>query len=75
MATGDVTLRLAGGRLQADRLEYSPANRVIWAKGAVHFNAVINTSKPACFATTFCRVKVKSKTSTASLIWLPAQRI
>ena len=37
VATGDVTLRLAGGRLQADRLEYSPANRVIWARGAVRF--------------------------------------
>ena len=37
VAKGDVTLRLAGGRLQADRLEYSPANRVIWARGAVRF--------------------------------------
>ncbi|NBQ38155.1 MAG: hypothetical protein EBU42_11700, partial [Synechococcus sp.] len=37
VATGDVTLRLAGGRLQADRFEYSPANRVIWARGAVRF--------------------------------------
>ena len=37
VATGDVTLRLAGGRLQADRLEYSPANRVIWVRGAVRF--------------------------------------
>ena len=37
VATGDVTMRLAGGRLQADRVEYSPANRVIWARGSVRF--------------------------------------
>ena len=37
VASGDVTLLLAGGRLQADRLEYDPFNRVIWARGAVRF--------------------------------------
>ena len=37
IATGDVTLVVAGGRLKADRLEYDPFNRVIWARGAVRF--------------------------------------
>ena len=37
VASGNVTLRVAGGRLQADRLEYDPDSRVIWARGAVRF--------------------------------------
>ena len=36
-ATGNVTLLIAGGRLQADRLEYDSRNQVIWARGAVRF--------------------------------------
>ena len=47
VATGDVTLRLAGGRLQADRLEYSPANRVIWARGAVRFQRCLLYTSPS----------------------------
>ena len=37
MATGDVTLRLAGGRLQADRLEYEPGQPCDLGRGAVRF--------------------------------------
>ena len=36
-ARGNVTLLIAGGRLQADRLEYDSRNQVIWARGAVRF--------------------------------------
>ena len=37
VAVGDVELLVANGRLQADRVEYSPASRVIWARGSVRF--------------------------------------
>ena len=37
VATGNVSLLLAGGRLQADRLEYDSASKVIWARGSVRF--------------------------------------
>jgi lipopolysaccharide export system protein LptA len=37
VATGNVVVLLAGGRLQADRLEYDSDSRVIWARGSVRF--------------------------------------
>lgn len=37
VATGNVQLKLAGGRLQADRFEYDSRTRVIWARGSVRF--------------------------------------
>jgi len=37
VATGHVTALVAGGRIQADRLEFDPANRVLAAFGSVRF--------------------------------------
>jgi len=37
VATGQVTALLAGGRIQAERLEFDPANRVLVASGSVRF--------------------------------------
>ncbi|NBQ20283.1 MAG: DUF3769 domain-containing protein [Synechococcaceae bacterium WB6_3B_236] len=37
VATGNVQLKLAGGRLQADRFEYDSRTRVLWARGSVRF--------------------------------------
>ena len=37
VATGNVVVLLAGGRLQADRLEYDTSSRVLWARGSVRF--------------------------------------
>ncbi len=37
VATGNVVALLAGGRLQADRLEYDTNSRVLWARGSVIF--------------------------------------
>ena len=37
VATGNVQVKLAGGRLQADRFEYDSRTRVLWARGAVRF--------------------------------------
>jgi len=37
ISTGNVTAKLAGGRLQADRIEFDPATRTIFATGSVRF--------------------------------------
>ena len=37
VATGNVEVRVAGGRLQADRLEYDPVARSLYAYGSVRF--------------------------------------
>ena len=37
VASGKVTALVAGGRIQADRLEFDPANRVVLATGSVRF--------------------------------------
>jgi len=37
VSTGNVTAKIAGGRLQADRLEFDPASRTLFAAGAVRF--------------------------------------
>jgi hypothetical protein len=37
VSTGNVTAKIAGGRLQADRIEFDPASRTLFAVGAVRF--------------------------------------
>ncbi|MFN9643969.1 MAG: DUF3769 domain-containing protein [Cyanobacteriota bacterium] len=37
VTTGNVTARIAGGRLQAERIEFDPASRTLFAIGAVRF--------------------------------------
>jgi hypothetical protein len=37
VATGNVTALVAGGRIQAERLEFDPANRTLAASGSVRF--------------------------------------
>jgi hypothetical protein len=37
VSTGNVTAKLAGGRLQADRIEVDPATRTLFATGSVRF--------------------------------------
>ncbi len=37
VSTGNVTAKIAGGRLQADRIEFDPATRTLFAAGAVRF--------------------------------------
>jgi len=37
VSTGNVTAKLAGGRLQADRIEVDPATRTLFASGSVRF--------------------------------------
>lgn len=37
ISTGNVTATIAGGRLQADRLEFDPASRILFAMGGVRF--------------------------------------
>ncbi len=37
VSTGHVTAKIAGGRLQADRIEFDPATRILFAAGAVRF--------------------------------------
>ena len=37
ISTGNVTANLAGGRLQADRIEFEPATRTLFASGSVRF--------------------------------------
>jgi hypothetical protein len=37
ITTGNVTARIAGGRLQADRIEFDPSSRTLFAVGAVRF--------------------------------------
>jgi hypothetical protein len=37
VSTGNVTANLAGGRLQADRIEVDPATRTLFARGSVRF--------------------------------------
>jgi len=37
VSTGHVTANLAGGRLQADRIEFDPATRTLFAAGSVRF--------------------------------------
>jgi hypothetical protein len=37
VSTGHVSAKIAGGRLQADRIEFDPATRTLYAVGAVRF--------------------------------------
>jgi hypothetical protein len=37
VSTGNVTAKMAGGRLQADRIEVDPATRTLFASGSVRF--------------------------------------
>jgi lipopolysaccharide assembly outer membrane protein LptD (OstA) len=75
VSTGNVTAKIAGGRLQADRIEFDPASRTLFAVGAVRFQRGQQFFQASRLRYSLLEGTGRWTTSMACWIWTAAPRI